>query len=140
MKPLSATAAAKLAHKSKKDILEAINTGDMSATKNGRGHWQIDPSELNRVFPYEFSELNQEPNQKLIKTASKTNETSALHVEVNMLREQLSMKDEIIDDLKGQRDSWEGQAKQLLLSNQNQPTGQGAQISRLGHFMKVFTG
>lgn len=115
MKPLSATAAAKLAHKSKKDILESINCGDLSATKNARGHWQIDPSELNRVFPYEFSEPNLAPNQKPIKTTSETNKTSALEVELKFMREKLADKDELIDELRSQRDKWQTQAERLLL-------------------------
>jgi uncharacterized membrane protein YvbJ len=129
MKNLSATAAAKVAHKSKADILEAIKTGDMSASKNNRGHWEIDPSELNRVFPYTVSEPNQDRFEKLIKTDIKTNETSALEVEVKMLREQLEFKDEILTELRQERDDWKGQAKTLLIANQNKAEGQGGFLS-----------
>lgn len=117
MKPLSASAAAKVAHKSKADILDSIKNGAMSAVKNKRGHWEIDPSELNRVFPYEVLEPSQDQFEKPQETASKTNETSALQVEVKMLREQLDFRDEVLAELRQERDDWKVQAKTLLISN-----------------------
>lgn len=48
---LSANQASKEAGKTKKTILDAIKSGRLSATKNDKGHWEIDPSELDRVYP-----------------------------------------------------------------------------------------
>jgi hypothetical protein len=48
---LSANQASKEAGKTKKTILDAIKSGRLSASKNDKGHWSIDPSELDRVFP-----------------------------------------------------------------------------------------
>ena len=48
---LSANQASKEAGKTKKTILDAINSKRMSASKNDKGHWEIDPAELFRVFP-----------------------------------------------------------------------------------------
>lgn len=48
---LSANQAAKEAGKTKKTILDAIKSGRLSASKNDKGHWSIDPSELDRVYP-----------------------------------------------------------------------------------------
>lgn len=153
MKPLSATAAAKLAHKSKKDILEAIKSGDMSATKNERGHWKIEPSELSRVFPYEFSEPNQTPNQKPTKTNAKTNETSVLEVELKFMHEKLADKDDLIAELRSQRDKWQVQAERLLLEKPmtpapepvaikptNQNTPPEAEKKRRGVLARLFGG
>lgn len=50
---------------------------------------------------------------------TKTPENNALQVEVKMLREQMAWKDEIIDELRQDRDDWKGQAKTLLIANQN---------------------
>jgi len=129
MKLLSATAAAKVAHKSKLDILEAIKIGNMSASKNKRGHWEIDPSELNRVFPYSVSQPNQDQFEKLLETNKNTSETNALEVEVKMLREQLGFRDEILAEVRQERDDWKGQAKTLLIRNQSKPEGQGGFFS-----------
>ena len=48
---LSANQAAKEAGKTKKTILDAIKSSRLSASKNDKGHWEIEPSELFRVFP-----------------------------------------------------------------------------------------
>lgn len=48
---LSANQASKEAGKTKKTILDAIKSKRMSASKNNKGHWEIDPAELFRVFP-----------------------------------------------------------------------------------------
>lgn len=133
MKNLSASAASKVAHKSKSDILNSIKNGTMSAIKNKRGHWEIDPSELNRVFPYTVSEPGQDRLEKPIGTDGKFNESNALQVEVKMLREQLDFRDEILTELRQERDDWKAQAKTLLISDQNKPT---AQKGFLGIFKK----
>lgn len=48
---LSANQAAKEAGKTKKTILDAIKSRRLSASKNDKGYWEIEPSELFRVFP-----------------------------------------------------------------------------------------
>lgn len=51
--------AAKVCHKSKSSILDAIRSGRLSAIMNEKKQWQIDPSELHRVYPYRV--INTEP-------------------------------------------------------------------------------
>lgn len=51
MKPLSANKAAQEAGIAKKTLLDAIKSGRLSATKNEKGYWEIEPVELFRVFP-----------------------------------------------------------------------------------------
>jgi hypothetical protein len=43
--------AAKATGKSRTSILRAIEKGKISASKNAHGEWDIDPSELHRVYP-----------------------------------------------------------------------------------------
>jgi len=54
MAKLSLNKAAKRAGVAKSTLLESLNTEDLnkrlSANKNTRGHWEIDESELDRVF------------------------------------------------------------------------------------------
>ena len=59
---LSANQAAKEAGIAKKTLLDALKTGRMSAGKNDQGHWEIDTSELFRVFPK--TDANQSPEPK----------------------------------------------------------------------------
>jgi len=79
--------------KAKSTILEAIRSGRLSASKNTKGHYSIDPAELSRVFPFEITdhinpatERTQEPQPT---TPEKALNTSGLEREVNLLREML---------------------------------------------------
>ena len=122
---LSANQAAKESGIAKKTLLEAMKNGRMSADKNDKGHWQIDPAELFRVFP---KTGNKPVTETTTHPQEKPPETSALEIEVKMLREQMAWKDEVLEELRQERDDWKGQAKQLLIANQNKPEGQGTTV------------
>ena len=86
--------AAKTAKRSKGTLSKALNSGGISAEKDDKGRWQIDPSELSRWMstnPFPNGVENQE------ETHMETHENSALSVEIKMLREQ-------IDTMKAERD------------------------------------
>ena len=89
MPPLSANKAAKEAGIAKKTLLDSIRSGRVSATKNSHGHWEIEPSELFRVFPKTTTEPTREPTTTPPETNTKIKRNSALEVEVSMLREQI---------------------------------------------------
>jgi transposase len=78
--------AAKAAKRSKGTLSKALNSGGISAEKDDKGRWQIDPSELSRwMFANPFP--NGRENQD--KTLMETQDNSALGVEVKMLREKI---------------------------------------------------
>jgi len=52
MPPLTLGQAAKATGRSKAGILEAIRAGRLSATRDDKRQWQIDPAELDRVYPF----------------------------------------------------------------------------------------
>jgi hypothetical protein len=90
---LTLNKAAKMCGKAKSTILEAIKSGRLSASKNAKGYYSIDPAELSRVFPFEIidhtnpvTERTQEPKPT---TVENTQNTNALEREVNLLREML---------------------------------------------------
>lgn len=58
---LSANQATKEAGIAKKTLLDALKTGRLSAEKDERGHWKIEPSELFRVFPRTSEHQSPEP-------------------------------------------------------------------------------
>ena len=98
MAKLSLNKAAKRAGVAKSTLLESLNTEDLnkrlSANKNTRGHWEIDESDLDRVFSKTRPAEPQEPTKNRLENRENHSETSALQVEVKMLREQI----ERIDD------------------------------------------
>ncbi|WP_424941671.1 hypothetical protein [Aliiroseovarius sp. S253] len=94
MTKLSANKAAKEAGIAKKTLLEAISSGRLSASKNEKGHWEIEPAELFRAYPKTGFEELQKPQPTPQENGQKTSETSALEIEVKMLREQIERMDE----------------------------------------------
>jgi hypothetical protein len=90
---LTLNKAAKMCGRAKSTILEAIRGGRLSASKNAKGHYSIDPAELSRVFPFEFTDhtnpatvRTQEPQPT---TLENTQNTNGLEREINLLREML---------------------------------------------------
>jgi hypothetical protein len=93
MAKLSLNKAAKEAGAAKSTLLEALNSGRMSAAKNDMGHWEIDPAELFRVFPKTGLIEQAEPKPTPNENQPKASLASALEVEVKMLREQIERMD-----------------------------------------------
>lgn len=82
--------AAKTAKRAKGTLSKALNNHDISAEKDDKGRWQIDPSELQRWMdsnPLPNSQENQ--SATLVKTPENPNGNSALATEVKLLREQI---------------------------------------------------
>lgn len=96
MKKLSANMAAKEAGIAKKTLLEAITSNRMTAEKNAKGHWEIDPAELFRVFPKSSGAGGE---KTVSHPPSKTSENNGLEVEVRMLREKMTS-----DEAKSERE------------------------------------
>ena len=122
MAKLSLNKAAKRAGVAKSTLLEALNTEDLnkrlSANKNARGHWEIDESELDRVFSKTRSTEPEEPSESRFENHKNHSETSALQVEVKMLREQIERiddvstreRDQMIDQIANLREQIERQS------------------------------
>lgn len=112
---LSANQASKEAGIAKKTLLDALKSGRMSADKNDKGHWEIDPSELFRVFPRTGATPVMETETHPLENRSKTIENSILEVELKAERQMRERLEAEIMDLRGQRDKWQMQAERLLL-------------------------
>ena len=111
----TAGTAAKAVGKTKSTITKAIASGKLSAIKNDNGAWEIDASELYRVYsptPLETVEIEQNDTLKEMDGNSK---------EIEALERLLKAAEEQIYDLKADRDEWRKQANQLLLTNTSTP-------------------
>lgn len=93
MVKLSLNKAAKEAGVAKSTLLDALSSGRMSAEKNEKGHWEIDPSELFRVFSKTSSAEREKPFPTPSENHQKTTQNNALEIEVKMLREQIERMD-----------------------------------------------
>lgn len=99
MTKLSLNKAAAHAGKAKADILKALKSNDpmkkLSGEKNAKGHWEIDPAELDRFFGTSKATLDQTGSKNGLATPSNSSENSALAREVELLREQISRIDQM---------------------------------------------
>ncbi|TRV26175.1 MAG: DNA-binding protein [Microcystis wesenbergii Mw_MB_S_20031200_S109D] len=116
--------AAKHAGISKATLSRAIKSGRVSAHRNDKGGFDIDPAELFRVYPRNAATVVSNSSMKQDATPSETPETAgetlALKAEIDGLKAQLALMREHSDDIKSQRDSWQKQAEsaQRLLADQ----------------------
>jgi hypothetical protein len=101
--------AAKAVGKAKGTIKNAIDKGRLSASKNEAGQYQIDASELHRVYPLntEQSNLNAvtPPATPLLNTT-----------EIKALEDKVKLLEATVEDVRQDRDEWRKQAQQLALA------------------------
>jgi hypothetical protein len=106
--------AAKATGKSKATISKAIKSGRISAKKDETGTFNIDPSELHRVYPPTVStERNETPVNASVKTEN-DGTIRELQARLEAAYERLSDRDGVISDLREDRDKWCQQATTLL--------------------------
>jgi hypothetical protein len=90
---LSLNQAAKTCGRAKSTLLDAIKNGRLSSAKTSNGHYEIDPSELHRVFPFNIpAPLEPVPDQTPVPQSTLTENhpnTKRLEREVELLREML---------------------------------------------------
>lgn len=114
--------AAEAVGRSKAAILRSIQKGRFSATRNGLGEWEIDPSELHRVYKpvARNSERLNDTNQYATRV-----EAESLRREMNLLKEQLEREKEISRNLFRFLDEEKEERRKLtlMLTYQNKEQG-----------------
>jgi len=100
--PYTLKQAAEATGKTKPTILRAIQTSKISAKKNDLGAWEIDPAELHRVYPPLSDGVAQNGTELLRDSPAKAGE---LRVENDLLRQMLTDRDQVIDDLRQRLDA-----------------------------------
>lgn len=133
MAKVGAQRAAVLTGRSKSTIQRAMNSGKLSYEIDQNDRRVIDVSELERVFGIKQQSLSI-PAQPAAASAPMAAgitpqaapsvsvdmavERENMRMQIKMLEQQLHTAQEHIDDLKDQRDKWEKQASQVLLTSQ----------------------
>lgn len=131
----SLSEAANATGKNKTTIQRAIKSGKISAAKSDSGSYEIDPSELHRVFPPAAAQRNtQHPQsndtQQLENTHSNRNLARVLELEkelavaqerANGLKAQRDQMTDTISDLRKRLDSSESRITALLADNRPAP-------------------
>jgi len=107
---ISLSEAAEAAGVSRSTMLRAIKKGKISAVKNETGGFEIDLSELCRVWP--GASLNKSMTQG---DAPKESSDASDDATILLLRAQLEAERQLTDELRSDRDAWREQAQRLAL-------------------------
>ena len=113
--------AADLSGKSKATIQRAMKSGRLSFELDEAGEKVVDMSELERVYG-PFSSKSASESESIIRAelqrAQDMLEVERMKMRVRGLEDQLHMTKEQLDDMREQRDQWQKQAQQILITNQ----------------------
>lgn len=120
--------AAKATGKSKATLSKAIKSGKISAVKESSGAFKIDPSELFRVYPPNTQDEQKETPRE---TPENQPEISELRAKLEAALQRISDKDEVISDLREDRDKWRQQATALLTDARDQSPNRPALWKRI---------
>lgn len=123
MAKVGAQRAAELTGRSKSTIQRAMNSGKLSFEVDGNGRRLIDASELDRVFGLlpqtgDTTQKETTSSQAELQRAADMLEIERLKMRVKALEEQLEMTKEQLEDMRGQRDLWQKQSQQILITSQ----------------------
>ena len=121
MAKVGAQRAAELTGKSKSTIQRAMNSGKLSYEIDVNNRRIIDVSELERVFGLKSSsaEKTSSPSvEQELEKAAQMIEMERMKMRIKMLEEQLEVANNTIEDMKSQRDQWQKQAQQVLITSQ----------------------
>ena len=111
--------AAKATGKDRATISRAIRKGKVSAKKGESGQWIIDPAELHRVYPA----LQQDNRENATQTdGDLVLEIAALKSKIETVSEREKLKDQMLEEVRKDRDHWRQQAT-ALLTDQRGPGG-----------------
>ena len=115
---LSLTKAAEEVGISRSALFKAIKNGRVSATKNGKGEFEIDPAELFRVYqPVNKVNVNLHQPSQQQDIAKETAET----VEITMLKQLLKQVESERDDLRRRLDDEAQERRKLTMLLTHQP-------------------
>lgn len=110
--------ASKATGKSKTTIQRAIAKGSISASKDDKGRYTIDASELHRIFPKVSHDTVAQASQ--VDTSRSPDET-LLQVKVEALETMLKREREALSEMRSDRDAWKQQATALLGAPERRP-------------------
>jgi hypothetical protein len=114
---LTLAEAAKETGLTKPAIFKAIKNGRVSASRDDKGQWMIDPAELFRVYAPAEKKGTEEPQIEDLRLLLKLKELEAkLEVTEKRLLDKASEIENYraqVDDLRAERDRWRIQAEQI---------------------------
>jgi hypothetical protein len=123
MAKVGAQRAAELTGKSKSTIQRSMNSGKLSYEMDANDRRIIDVSELERVFglssPTQTATASAPASVEAeLKKATDMIEMERMKMKIKMLEDQIENSNTNLEDMKSQRDQWQKQAQQVLITSQ----------------------
>ena len=121
MAKVGAQRAAELTGKSKSTIQRAMNSGKLSYEMDNNDRRVIDVSELERVFGLKSSSDDSKGASSVeteLQKAADLLEMERLKMRIKMLEQQVESQTTQLEDMQAQRDQWQKQAQQVLITSQ----------------------
>lgn len=119
MAKVSISQAAELTQKSKSTLTRAMKSGRLSYTVGDDGEKEIDTSELERVYGAFPPKFDQEAVIRAeLQKAQDMLEMERVKMRCRSLEDRLHMTERQLEDMREQRDQWQKQAQQLMITNQ----------------------
>ena len=126
MAKVGAKRAAELTGKSKSTVQRAMKSGKLSYEVLDNNRRVVDVSELERVFGLEETSTTTTASAKNTNTvetelqkAKDILEMERMKMRIRSLEDQLHVQTQLVEDMKAQRDNWQKQAQQILLTSQH---------------------
>ena len=118
---LSLNQAAKTCGRAKSTLLDAIKNGRLSAIKTKNGHYEIDPSELHRAFPFAAPD---HPEPVSDRTAVPQSTPAENHPNTKGLEREVELLREMLDKAETNAEHWRKLAeRQQALLEDKRPKG-----------------
>lgn len=127
--------AAKVANVAKSTVLKAITSGRMSAPKNEKGHYEIDPAELFRVFPKKQEAENRTDAEQYLDLL----ETTRLKAQLELAEQRFSDAEKTIEDLRKRLDDEASERRETQRALTHM-THQEQERTRQGFWARLFGG
>ena len=108
----------------KQGLLNAINKGRLSASKDANGQWRVDSAELMRVYP---SAKPVTPTPSTVLTVG----DAALTSELAVTKAKLEAAEAMVAELRRARDAWQAQAERLALTASPTATSTTAETAQI---------
>ena len=119
--------AAKLCGRSKPTLSKALKEGRLSYVEKTKAGYQIDPSELSRVFPYSSPNAKVDQVEILEDNTTNTIENSVLKAKLEAAEQRFSDAEKTIDDLRQRLDGESEERRKLTAQitdqRSNEPKG-----------------
>jgi len=115
---LTLNKAAQTCSRSKSTILDAIKSGRLTAPKDEKGRYEIDPSELHRVFPFKM------PDQSENQSAEPDHTAQQNHLNNSVLEREVELLRQMLEKAETNADHWRSMAeRQQILLQDLRPKG-----------------